>query len=169
MNLEHLTTLLTNNAETIHRLTLGITDEQARWKPAPDAWSILETVNHLYDEEREDFRVHLDYILHHLDQPWPEINPQGWVTERQYNQRRLEESISNLAAEREKSLAWLASLSSPNWQATYQAPWGQLAAGDILAAWAAHDILHMRQLVELRWALVAQLARPYQLDYAGKW
>lgn len=68
---------MANQAGIIHSLTLGISDVQARWKPDPQSWSILEVINHLYDEECADFRVCLDIILHHPDQPWPPINPQG--------------------------------------------------------------------------------------------
>jgi len=44
-------------------LTKDINTELAIWKPAPDKWSILEVVNHLYDEEREDFRQRLELVL----------------------------------------------------------------------------------------------------------
>jgi hypothetical protein len=44
-----------------------------------------------------------------------------------------------------------------------------MRAGDMLAAWVAHDLLHMRQLVELhRTYTVTQLA-PYDTRYAGEW
>jgi len=52
MNINTYTTRMKNNAQTIHSLTSGVSDEQARWKPDPDSWSILEVINHLYDEER---------------------------------------------------------------------------------------------------------------------
>ena len=70
MNLEYSTTQLANHAATIRSLTLGISAEQARWKADPETWSVLEVVNHLYDEEREDFRAHLrkkpdDHRQHH--------------------------------------------------------------------------------------------------------
>lgn len=77
MNLDHLTAQMANQAETIRSLTEGVSDEQARWKPDAESWSILEVVNHLYEEERDDFRTHLGCILHHPDQPWPNINPDG--------------------------------------------------------------------------------------------
>ncbi|MGA1223894.1 MAG: hypothetical protein ACO31E_04915, partial [Phycisphaerales bacterium] len=35
----------------------------ARWKPAPEHWSILEACCHLLDEEREDFRVRIESTL----------------------------------------------------------------------------------------------------------
>jgi hypothetical protein len=158
---------LIRQAETIRALVQNVSDEQAVWRPSPDAWSVLEVVNHLYDEEIEDFRAHLDHILHHPVQPWPPIDPQGWVTARQYNQRQLGESLDNFLREREASLAWLRGLTSPNWEAACEAPFGTITAGDMLASWVAHDLLHTRQLVELHWAYVVRLAAPYRVDYAG--
>jgi hypothetical protein len=169
MDMDILTSQMANHASTIQSLTAGILEEQARWKPDPQAWSILEVINHLYDEEREDFRVRVDYILHHPDQSWPPINPPGWVVEHAYNQRDLSESVENFLKERRKSLDWLRGLASPDWQASVTQPYGQFSAGDILAAWVAHDLLHLRQLVELHWAYGKRTAEPFKVDYAGEW
>ncbi len=169
MNLDCFTARLTSNAESIRSMIEGISDEQAHWKPDPDSWSILEVINHLYDEEKEDFRVRLDIILHKPDQPWPPIDPAGWVVERQYNQRQLQESLDNFLRERQASIRWLSGLTSPDWEATYVAPFGKIKAGDMFSAWVAHDLLHMRQLVELHWAYTMNLSKPYRLDYAGSW
>jgi hypothetical protein len=169
MNLEFCISQLSHHGEAIERLTLGLPAEQARWKPDTQAWSILEVVNHLYDEEREDFRIHTDYILYHRDQPWPLIDPQGWVTERGYNQRELGPSVQAFLEQRRKSVDWLVGLKSPDWQVFITAPFGRLSAGDMLASWVAHDLLHMRQLVELHWAWMVGAVAPYQVRYAGEW
>ncbi len=80
MDFPALNIILAVNAGVIEKLTEGVTLEQSRWKPDPDRWSILEVINHLYDEEREDFRLHLDIMLNSPDQPWPSIDPMNWVT-----------------------------------------------------------------------------------------
>jgi hypothetical protein len=169
MDVAYLIRQMADHAGAIQALGQGVSDEQARWKPGPDDWSILEVINHLYDEEIEDFRAHLDLILHRPDQPWPGIDPQGWVTARRYNERDLASSLQNLARARQESLAWLQGLAAPDWQAVYRTPFAQMAAGDMLAAWAAHDLLHLRQLVELHWAYTNHLVQPYSLQYAGDW
>lgn len=169
MDLNDAITQLENHAKAIHALTRGVSTQQGRWKPAPESWSILEVINHLYDEEREDFRVRLDYILHRPGQPWPPIDPGGWVTSRGYNQRDFEESVNNFLSEREKSLAWLPELASARWATICPTPWGQITAGDMFAAWVAHDILHLRQLVELHWAYHVDHVKPYTVQYAGDW
>ncbi len=170
IDFEKCKTQLANNAQRIHRLIDGVKGEQARWKPDPDSWSILEVITHLYDEEREDFRPRLDVILHKPDRSWSPIDPQGWVTSRKYNQQELQQSLNNYLRERERSLDWLNGLSSPDWQATYDAPWGSpITAGDMFAAWVAHDLLHMRQLVELHWAYTMKITQPFNPQYAGEW
>jgi hypothetical protein len=160
---------MADNAERIHLLAQSVSAQQARWKPDAASWSILEVINHLDDEEREDFRVRLDIILHQPDQPWPPIDPEGWVQERSYNERDLDTSIRNFLAERQRSIVWLGNLASPNWDARYEAAFGSVQAGDMLAAWVTHDQLHLRQLIELHRAYTVQLVAPYRVDYAGPW
>ena len=169
MNASQLIHQMQLNANRIRALVDGISQEQARWNPAPDSWSILEVVNHLYDEECLDFRVRLDIILHRPQEQWPPIDPQGWVKERQYNQRDLANSLENYLSERKKSLAWLKNLGEVDWDTNIPAPWGMISAGDMFVAWAAHDLLHMRQLVELQHAYAMRLSDPYNSTYAGEW
>jgi hypothetical protein len=169
MNLEYFISQMEINADSIKQLVQGVTDEQAQWKPDPETWSKLEVINHLFDEEQADFRVRLDYILHRPGEPWPPIDPKGWVTERKYNQRDLDESVANFQGARLESLTWLKGLSSPDWQTESEAPWGKITAGDMFAAWVAHDLLHTRQLVELRWAYTVHRLGSNSTEYAGTW
>jgi hypothetical protein len=126
-------------------------------------------VNHLHDEEREDFRLRLDYCLNHPGEAWPRIDPKGWVTQRDYNSRDLEHSLGSFLEERQRSLVWLATLGEPDWNAVQTAPFGEIRTGDMLAAWVAHDLLHLRQLVELHRAYTLQDVSPYDVGYAGEW
>jgi hypothetical protein len=160
---------MADNAARIRALARGISEEQARWKPEPASWSILEVINHLWDEEREDFRVRIDHTLHRPDEPWPPIDPEGWVAARAYSQRALGPSLEGFLSEREASLAWLRQLGAPDWEASYETPFGPIRAGDLMAAWLAHDLLHMRQLVELHWAYTTAGLDPYDVRYAGTW
>jgi hypothetical protein len=169
MQFEVLYQELAQGGEIVRQLVRGITPAEARSKPDPESWSMLEVVCHLYDEEREDFRQRLDIILHRPEEAWPPIDPGGWVTSRQYNERDLAEMLANFLEERERSLAWMRGLTAPNWEAEYKAPFGIIKAGDMLAAWAAHDGLHARQLVELRRNRMVRISEPYGVRYAGEW
>jgi hypothetical protein len=167
MDLGLLMAQMANSAKRIQCLVEDVPGEQARWKPDRSAWSILEVINHLGDEEQEDFRVRLDTILYHPGQPWPMIDPEGWVTERQYNRREPRASLDRFLRAREESLSWLSALSSPNWETVYEASFGPITAGDMLASWVTHDLLHLRQLAELHWAHAGLLVSRYKVDYAG--
>lgn len=169
MNLGFYLKRLTENARVFEGLVGGVDAEQARWKPAPERWSMLEVLGHLYDEEREDFRQRLDYTLHRPGEAWPKIDPRGWVTARAYNERDVAESLRGFLEERERSLAWLRELKEPDWSVAQERPQGVLSAGDILASWVAHDLLHMRQLTRLHYEYVARVAEPYRVNYAGDW
>ena len=169
MDLTFVQTQMAQNAQRLRGLVAGVTDEQARRKPDADSWSILEVVCHLLDEERYDFRVRLRHILAGTEGGFPPIDPGGWVTSRRYNEQDLGETLAAFLAERQDSLAWLDTLTSPNWAATHPVPWGVISAGEMMAAWVAHDLLHMRQLVELHWFLTTSRLAPTRPDYAGEW
>ncbi|MEM7347031.1 MAG: DinB family protein [Chloroflexota bacterium] len=170
MQLKQMTDQMARNAEAIRHLVKDITLEQARWRPDPESWSILEVINHLYDEERDDFRTRLDLILYHPGTPWPPIDPPSWAIERRYNERAFDSSLQNFLDERAASLRWLESLSSPDWSVISNHPvLGPMSAGDMMASWISHDFLHLRQLSELYWAYVAEMAAPYSGEYAGPW
>ncbi|MBP7961829.1 MAG: DinB family protein [Caldilineaceae bacterium] len=160
---------LAQNADRIKIMVDAVTDDEARRKPDADSWSILEVVCHLLDEERYDFRVRLNHILAGSEGAFPPIHPGDWVTSHRYNEQDLAASLADFLAERQTSLAWLETLAEPDWAATNPVPWGVISAGEMLAAWVAHDLLHLRQLVELHWFRTTTHLAPYRPDYAGEW
>ena len=168
MNSAYLAQMLMRQSDLVQKLVGDVSPEQAVWKPDPDRWSVLEVVNHLYDEEREDFRVRLDILLRASDEPWPPIHPMEWVTERQYNAREPAASLENFLAERRASLDWLASLRPPDWDAGVQSPWDFfMRAGDMAASWVVHGQWHNEQLIRLRRDWTIEQAKPYDVRYAG--
>lgn len=158
-----------DNAERIASLVLAVSDEQACWRPEPDSWSILEVVCHLLDEEREDFGARLTVVLDSPEEDFAPIDPPGWVTERAYSTRELRESLEGFLAERADSLSALRGRTAPRWDAAKGESPQVMRAGDLLAAWAAHDLLHMRQLVALHRSWLLRCAEPYKTGYAGEW
>lgn len=68
---------LETDADRFRVLVSGVSIEQARWKPDPQTWSMLEIVCHLHDEEKLDFRVRIDAILHHPGEEPPQSTPRA--------------------------------------------------------------------------------------------
>lgn len=158
------------NPAAIATLVRAMPADGVRWRPAPNEWSVLEVVNHLADEEREDFRTRLDYVLHRPGETPPTNSPGlSEVVARGYNTRDLGESLARFERERRQSLPWLRGLTAPDWSRAWERGSYSLRAGDLLASWAAHDLLHLRQLVELQYLYRARQAAPYSVAYAGDW
>lgn len=146
-----------------------ITKEQITWTPAPDKWSALEIVCHLYDEQREDFRTRLKRTLENPEKPLRPIDPVGWVTERNYADKNFEEMVRNFLEERNRSIDWLSSLISPSWKNIHQHPKLAPTSAELcLANWLAHDYLHIRQITKLKYDYLKTMCG-VPLDYAGNW
>ncbi len=160
---------LFHSTEMIRAMISGIDQEQAQVKPAAKSWSILEVVCHLYDEEREDFREHLDFVLHRQNEEYHVIDPQSWITSRKYNEQDFEEMKAKFFAERKQSLDWLQQIAESDWDTTYTSEYGSVSAGEMFSCWIAHDNLHIRQLVELRRVRIENITKPYPIEYAGDW
>ncbi len=165
---------LINQLRTTPRAIRALIDrtppERARWKPDADHWSILEIVNHLADEESRDFRPRFRSTLESPTKEWEPIDPPAWVIDEAYNTRDLAESLARFEAARTESLAWLDSSANPAWDNTYAHPSiGSISAGDLLAAWAAHDLLHLRQLTKRCFQSIELAAGEFNVGYAGQW
>lgn len=160
---------LENSTEMIRALLAGITQEEAQVKPYAESWSMLEVICHLYDLEREDFREHLDFVLHRQNQEYHTIDPPSWIKDRKYNEQNFQGIQEKFFSERQKSLKWLREISDADWDITYTSPYGSVSAGEMFSCWVAHDNLHIRQLVELRRARIENITKPYPIEYAGDW
>ncbi|NLG51790.1 MAG: DinB family protein [Chloroflexi bacterium] len=163
INLDEVIRQLTNNAEAIRALAQTISDEQATWKPDPESWSMQEVMEHLYNEERTDFKLRLKWFFGE-----PSQRPEYLSVE------SIRQALDGFLAERQASIAWLSALDAPDWNVTTLLRFGPdeaitMSAGDMLLSWVEHDILHMRQLVELRHGWNARQASPHSLRYAGEW
>jgi hypothetical protein len=170
MQIEAAVAELERGERAILALVNGIDVERAHWKPDARTWSIVEVVNHLYDEERDDFRMRIDILLHAPAKEWPPIDPERWCVERRYNARDLAESIERFSAERRRSIDWLRTLGSPDWDlARPHRVGGKLSAGDLLLSWLMHDVLHARQLLRILYLQGSETWKPYSGAYAGRW
>ena len=54
-NHEQISGILKENTGVFQTLVQRIGHRQSCWRPAEGKWSVLEVINHLYDEEREVF------------------------------------------------------------------------------------------------------------------
>lgn len=167
MNLENSIMQMKQHQEILERILSHVDSEQAKWKPAPQRWSILEVTCHLDDEERDDFRLRLSLLLEDPKTPWPPIDPPAWAMERNYNEKDLLKIKASWVKGRDHSLEWLKSLKNPDWTRFKTHPViGDISAGDLLASWVAHDMLHIRQLLTLKLDWMAREGLEFSTRYA---
>ena len=169
MEMEFCINQMKNHADMIRKLVSNLSKDQGLWKSDADIWSLLEVMNHLYREERGDFRAHLQKYPSPTGAGWPPVQPTG----REYDLGSLADTLQGFLDERQKSIEWLQSLESPDWGSELEVSFVDssrtFSMGEMLASWVAHDLLHMRQLVEVHWAYTVQGLKPYPIDYAGEW
>lgn len=152
-----------------------VSDADLRFKPSHPGipqgpWCILEILNHLADEETDDFRIRLTLTLSNPAAPWPAIDPQGWAVSRSYLEQDPGETLDRFTTERARSVQWLRSLRNPDWTRAHNHPkHGPIRAGDLLSSWAAHDALHLRQIAKRLHELAARDAPEFSTRYAGEW
>jgi len=169
--MDHLeiATELKRNLKVFKSLLHGLTHEQYLWRPEPEKWCLLEVICHLYDEEREDFGARVKHVLQDPDKPLPAIDPQGWVISRKYMQQDYELMLKKFLGERDESVAYLESLSSPRWGNTHMHPkFGPMSAKLFLNNWLAHDYLHFRQITAIKYGYLKAKTKD-TLSYAGDW
>jgi len=170
MNAENLMNSLERFAGALPALVRDVADADARWKPPDDAWSILEIIMHLCDEEVDDFRTRIRLTLENPGQDWPAIEPERWARDRKYNEADLHRALDRFVRERHFSVEWLRSLGDVDWTIAHTHPKiGTLRAGDLLASWAAHDALHLRQIAKRMHQLAQFHASEFRTEYAGPW
>lgn len=169
INLDDTIRRMISNVEAIRALLHNISTEQAQWKPDPETWSMKEVMEHVYNEERFDFRLHLKEMFNDPPQPWGAFR-QDWIKVESFRQ-----ALDGFVSERDASIAWLRELESPDWEIQTRVSFGpqsetfNLKAGDVLVSWVEHDFLHLRQMNELLHAWNVHRASPYSVQYAGGW
>jgi len=169
MNYNEIIQELSRNRDVFKELLTGLTDKEYLWKPSSDKWCLLEIVCHLYDEEREDFRARTRHVLETPSEALPSIDPPRWVQERAYIKQDYADKLDKFIKEREQSVEWLQSLQSPKWDNAYEHPkFGQMTAKMFLSNSLAHDYLHIRQILKLKFDYLKQLTNE-TLTYAGDW
>lgn len=170
MDLEWALERLRQQGGAICTFARDVPDKQLRWRPQETAWSLLEVINHLADEELLDFRTRLEYTLVRPGREWPPIDPPAWVIEKKYNDRDAAESVSRFQNEREQTLTWLPEMKNADWTMDYEHPLiGRITAMDLLSSWVNHDLLHIRQMTKLHHLWLANQFPDASCEYAGSW
>lgn len=168
-DIEYFISQLQKNKSTFKSLLSDLSQAEYTWKYQPEKWCLLEVVCHLVDEEKEDFRQRVKTTLESPGASPPPIDPVGWVKQRNYIDQSFQEKLDEFLAERDQSIDWLRSQKEPNWENSCDhQELGPLSAYQFLSNWLAHDYLHMKQIVKIKFEYLKKISSQ-ENDYAGNW
>ena len=148
-------------------LLAGLDGAGWRAHPAPKEWAPVEIVCHLRDEEVEDFGARVRVIIEG-GAVFAPIDPERWAVERDYLQADGPATLAELARRRAASVAWLTTIAADRLTRVVETPRaGRLSGLDLVAAWVAHDRLHLAQLASTLVRNWATRWVPLRAEYAG--
>jgi hypothetical protein len=138
-----------------------------RTRPAPAEWAPVEIVCHLRDEETEDFAARVRVIAENGPRFAPN-DPERKAIERRYLDDDGPRALAAFRERRASSLVFLAGLAPERLGGAVERPSGGVLSGlDLLAAWVAHDRLHLAQLAATLARGWADRWAPLRTEYAG--
>jgi hypothetical protein len=129
-------------------LMCGLSDEEARWKPSPDRFSVAEVLAHLSHSEWNCYRMRLDRFL---DEDRPEFEPDdAAMYYDRYRDADPEDEFDHFEEQRETNLEFLRMLeASDGERVAVHRTAGEITLNNMLHEWAMHDLGHIRQIAEL--------------------
>jgi DinB superfamily len=140
--------LLEATPAILRGLMSEISGEDARWKPAPDRFSIAEVLAHLSHGEGHCYRSRVDRFL---AEEMPEFEPDDAQMHLDlYRNTDPEEQFGHFEDQRETNVALLRGLpaAAGNRKALHREA-GEITLSQMLHEWALHDLGHIRQVAEL--------------------
>jgi hypothetical protein len=140
--------LLEATPSILRSLMTEISDEDARWKPSEDRFSIAEVLAHLSHSEGHCYRARLDRFL---AEELPEFEPDdAQMYLDLYREGDPEEDFAHFEEQREINVEFLRGLppETGSRKASHREA-GEITLSHMLHEWAMHDLGHVRQIAEL--------------------
>lgn len=140
--------LLAATPAILRGLMAETSEEDARWKPAPDRFSIAEVLAHLSHSEGHCYRARVDRFL---AEEMPEFEPaDAQMHLDRYRNADPEEEFGQFEDQRERNVELLRGLpaAAGNRKALHREA-GEITLSQMLHEWALHDLGHIRQVAEL--------------------
>ena len=140
--------LLEATPAILRGLMAGLSDEDVRWKPALDRFSIGEVLAHLSHSEGHCYRMRVDRFL---AEERPEFEPDDAQFHLElYRQADPEDSFDHFEEQRETNVDYLRDLpASAGDRVAIHKKAGEITLAQMLHEWALHDLGHVRQIAEL--------------------
>ncbi len=141
--LEDVKAVLSTTGAHWQNLTAALPIELLTRRPAPDAWSALQCLQHLFDTEEWVFPRRVEALLEGRDFPNFDPDAEGRQGSGDQSPAALAGAFAQLRA---ATLALLAQLTPADLPRTARhSELGQVTLAELLHEWAAHDLMHTVQ------------------------
>ncbi len=140
--------LLEATPAILRGLLSEISEEDARWKPAEDRFSIAEVLSHLSHSEDHCYRARVDLFL---SQQMPEFESDDAQMHLEvYRNADPRKDFGHFKDRRKANIELLRGLPAEagNRKALHRSA-GEITLSQMLHEWALHDLGHVRQIAEL--------------------
>jgi hypothetical protein len=140
--------LLEATPEILRGLMAELTEEDARWKPAPDRFSVAEVLAHLSHSEGHCYRMRLGRFM---AETRPEFEPDDASMYLElYEGADPEDAFDQFEEQREDNVEYLRGLpAGAGDRVALHKEYGEITLSQMLNEWALHDLGHIRQIAEL--------------------
>lgn len=140
--------LLRATPAMLRGLMSEISGEDARWKPAPDRFSIAEVLAHLSHSEGHCYRARVDKFL---SEDMPELEPdEAQMHLELYKNADPKEQFGQFEDQRKTNIELLRGLpAGTGARKARHLTAGEITLSQMLHEWALHDLGHVRQIAEL--------------------
>ena len=140
--------LLQATPAILRGLMTELTPEDARWKPAPDRFSIAEVLAHLSHSEGHCYRMRLDRFMAETRPEFESDDAQMYLD--LYRDADPDKAFDHFETQREDNLEFLRRLpDGAGDRVALHQEFGEITLAQMLHEWALHDLGHIRQVAEL--------------------
>ena len=129
-------------------LMMELTEEDARWKPAPGRFSVAEVLAHLSHSEGHCYRMRLDRFMAETRPEFEPDDAQMYLD--LYRDADPEDAFDYFEEQRENNMEFLRGLpAGAGDRLALHKEYGEITLSQMLNEWALHDLGHIRQIAEL--------------------
>jgi hypothetical protein len=159
--------LLEATPEILRGLMTELSEEDARWKPAPDRFSVAEVLAHLSHSEGACYRMRVDRFLTEQRPAFQPDDAQMYIA--LYRGADPDDAFDRFEEQRKANVEFLRGLpASAGARTAAHQEYGEITLSEMLHEWALHDLGHVRQIAELvrarkYWAGAGRMGGSYAL------
>jgi len=129
-------------------LMTELSEEDARWKPAPERFSVAEVLAHLSHSESHCYRMRVDRFMAETRPEFESDDAQMYLD--LYRGADPKEAFDRFADRREANIKFLRALpDGAGDRVALHREFGEITLAQMLNEWALHDLGHIRQIAEL--------------------